>query len=71
MKDTRLIRDSKVYYIALYFINEYNMTSDALRKARKNGLPYIKERGAFYYNKKDFHDYFAGRIGNDVERNAT
>lgn len=67
MKDTKLIRDGKAYYTALYFINEYSMTSDAIRKARINGLPYIKERGAFYYNEQDFHDYFAGRIGNDVE----
>ena len=68
MNDTKLIRDGKVYYIALHFIYKYDMTQDALRKAKKNGLPYIKEHGISYYNEQDFHDYYAGRIGNDVEK---
>lgn len=68
MNDTKLIRDGKVYHMSLHFKYEYGMTSKALCKAKKNGLPYIKEHGISYYNEQDFHDYYAGRIGNDVER---
>ena len=63
-----IIRGGREYHISPHFIYKYNLTKDALRRARKNGLPYIKESGVYFYNENDFHDYFAGRIGNDVKR---
>lgn len=67
MNETKLIRDGKEYHVSLHFIYKYNLTTQALNKAKKNGLPHIKVRGVSYYNEQDFHDYYAGRIGNDVE----
>jgi hypothetical protein len=42
MKSVGIVHDGKAYYISLYFIYEYNLSNDALQRARKNGFPYIK-----------------------------
>lgn len=36
-----IIRGGREYHISPHFIYKYNLTKDALRRARKNGLPYI------------------------------
>ena len=53
-----------------YYLMEYAMKPSELLRARQNGLPYRVIRNTYYYNEDDFHDYYAGRIGNDVEANA-
>ncbi len=70
MNSTDMIHDGKEYRISPHFIYKYNLSKTALQRARKNGLPYIKVRGVYFYNEQEFHDYYAGRIGNDVERQA-
>lgn len=70
MNGADMVHDGKEYYISLHFIYKYNLSKNALQRARKNGLPYIKVRGVYFYNEQEFHDYYAGRIGNDIERRA-
>ena len=67
MGRTELTLDKWEYLPASYYIKKYDLTQYALRQAEKNGLPCIKARGVSYYNEREFHDYYAGRIGNDVE----
>ena len=67
MSRTELTRGGREYLPAAYYMEKYDLTQYALRQAEKNGLPCIKARGVSYYNEQEFHDYYAGRIGNDVE----
>ena len=67
MSRTKLTRGGREYLPASYYMEKYDLTQYALRQAEKNGLPCIKARGVSYYNEQEFHDYYAGRIGNDVE----
>lgn len=67
MNDRKMICGGREYLPASYYMEKYDLTQYALRQAEKNGLPCIKVRGVFYYNEQEFHDYYAGRIGNDVE----
>lgn len=66
MNHTKMNRGGREYLPAAHFMKKYELSASALRQAKKNGLPYIEERGVSYFSEQDFHDYFAGRIGNDV-----
>lgn len=67
MDHTKMNRGGREYLPATYFMEKYELSRNALRQAKKNGLPYIEQRGVTYFSEQEFHDYFAGRIGNDVE----
>lgn len=54
------------YHCQAYYTRVYRLTKGEWITARKNGLPYVERYNANFYSKKLFHDYFAGRIGNDV-----
>lgn len=45
---------------------KYNLDCGELKKMRENGLPYCKSGKSFLYREKDIHDYFSGKIGNDI-----
>ncbi len=62
-----LIVDGKEYRQGGYYMKLYSLCSQDLLEARENGLPYIKQGRYYYYNEQDFHDYFSGKIGKDVE----
>ena len=59
--------DEGVYWCGRYYLAKYKLRVDALSVARSNGLPYIREGGKRYYREKDINDYYAGKIGYDVE----
>ena len=67
MKDIEIKRSDRTYLRASYYMEKYDLTQYALRQAEKNGLPCVKDCGVSWYNEQEFHDYYAGRIGNDVE----
>ena len=47
---------------------KYALDYRELRSARENGLPFraTPKGGRYYYRESDIHDYYSGRIGNDV-----
>ena len=53
-----------------YYLMKYAMKPSELLRARQNGLPYRMIRNTYYYNEDDFHAYYAGLIGYDVENNT-
>ena len=59
--------DDGIYWCLKYCLDKYKLHGYMLTEARKNGLPYIKEGGKRYYREKDINDYYAGKIGYDVE----
>lgn len=67
---TSLYADERlIWQKAVYFNKKYALYSAELKAARKNGLPYRKSPGGiYYYREKDINDYYAGRIGKDVEK---
>ncbi len=63
-----LIHEGREYLPTAFYRKAYSLSHDELKVARENGLPGIRNgRRSYYYNKQDFHDYFAGKIGKDVE----
>ena len=63
-----LIHDGREYLPSAFYIKAYCLSHIELREARNNGLPCVRNgRRSYYYNKQDFHDYYAGKIGKDVE----
>lgn len=58
--------DGKEYRHGGYYMKLYSVTNAIMHEARDNGLPYIKQGRYYYYNKQDFFDYWAGKIGKDV-----
>ena len=49
---------------------KYDLDCHELKAARDNGLPFraTPKGGRYYYREQDIHDYFSGRIGNDVKK---
>lgn len=68
MERDEITIEGRVLHATMYFVKKYNLSGDSMRRARNNGLPYIKIGRVYYYNEQDFHKYHAGLIGNDVER---
>lgn len=63
-----LIHDGREYLPSGFYLKAYCLSHSELKAARDNGLPGIKkDTRSYYYNKQDFHDYYAGKIGKDVE----
>lgn len=48
---------------------KYDLDCSELKQARENGLPFRMSPGGgrYYYRERDIHDYYSGRIGNDVK----
>lgn len=64
----RLQTDNGIYWRSEYFKDKYGVKWSELEKAFKNGLPFILNRNQYYAREEDFHDYYAGKIGNDVNQ---
>lgn len=49
---------------------KYDLDCHELKTARDNGLPFkaTPKGGRYYYRERDIHDYYSGRIGNDVKK---
>lgn len=60
--------NSNKWHPTSYYLDKYAMKPSELMRARQNGLPYIVRKHCYYYNENDFHRYYAGLIGNDVEK---
>ena len=67
MKKIVVEKDGKTYYTAKFYLDKYALLDQDLRAARKNGLPFIMVKSTRYYNENDLHDYYSGRIGNDIK----
>ena len=67
MRNTTIERDGKRYHTAKFYLDKYALIGQDLRAARKNGLPFIMVKSTRYYNENDLHDYYSGRIGNDIK----
>lgn len=59
---------SEIWLSAKDIYTKYDLDCHMLKSARENGLPFraTPKRGRYYYREKDIHDYYSGRIGNDV-----
>lgn len=68
MRNITIERDGKIYHTAKFYLDKYALLDQDLRVARANGLPFIMVKATRYYNETDLHDYYSGRIGNDVNR---
>ena len=57
---------------AMYFREKYGLYTEELRVARENGLPYRLTGGTkrkhYAYREIDVNNYYAGLIGNDVNK---
>ena len=55
-----------------YFREKYGLYTEELRVARANGLPYRLAGGTkkqhYVYREIDVNNYYAGKIGNDVNK---
>lgn len=58
----------KDYHCQAWYKRMYAMTDSEFIAARANGLPFVELRKVNYYCKPTFHAYYAGLIGDDVER---
>ena len=67
MRNTTIERDGKIYHTAKFHLDKYALLDHDLRVARKNGLPFIMVKSTRYYNENDLHDYYSGKIGNDIK----
>lgn len=67
MRNTTIERDGKIYHTAKFYLDKYELLDQDLRVARNNGLPYIMLKSTRFYNETDLHDYYSGRIGNDIK----
>lgn len=49
---------------------KYDIDCHSLKAARDNGLPFraAPKSRRYYYREQDIHDYFSGKIGNDVKK---
>lgn len=60
--------DNGIYWRSEYFKDKYGVKWCELVKALGNGLLFIRKSNQYYVCEKDFHDYYAGKIGNDVNQ---
>ena len=49
-----------------YFFLKYDISPYMFKKMRSNGFPFKKIGSRYYYREQDIHDYFSGKIGNDI-----
>ena len=64
----KLQTDNGIYWRSEYFKDKYNVKWSDIEKAFENGLPFILNRRQYYIREEDFNDYYAGKIGKDVNQ---
>ncbi len=64
---SRIRKLGEKWHETSYYLSKYDMKPSELLRARQNGLPFEVIRNTYFYNEDDFHAYYAGLIGFDVE----
>lgn len=65
--DDYVDEDGKLYKPLAYYCKKYDLNINLLHAHKYNGLTYINEGRYSFINEDDFHDYFAGKIGNPTK----
>ncbi len=60
--------DNGIYWRSEYFKDKYRVRGYELQRAFENGLPFILKSNQYYIREQDFNDYYAGKIGNDIDQ---